>query len=99
MGSDPLCCEGFLPPSTPSLNANDNVNPNKIFEIVTKQVQTRVITKYLIKWKNLLVEYLTWEDESFIQKHQHSLKLFNGRKKYMSVTWKNDSVKMAANTC
>ena len=45
------------------------LEPKKIFETRTKQLQTWVIIEYLIKRKNLQVEYLTWEDESFIQKH------------------------------
>ena len=45
------------------------LEPKKIFETKTKQLRTQVITEYLIKWKNLPIEYLTWEDESFIQKH------------------------------
>ena len=35
----------------------------------TKQVWTWAITTYLMKWKNLPVEDLTWEDESFIKNH------------------------------
>ena len=42
----------------------------KISETRLKQVRNRV-TEYLVKWKNLLVEYSTREDESFIQKHPH----------------------------
>ena len=38
----------------------------KITETRKKQLQTRSITEYLMKWKNLLVEDSTWEDESFI---------------------------------
>ena len=45
------------------------LEPEKIFETRTKQLRNRVITEYLIKWKNLPVEDSTWEDESFIQKH------------------------------
>jgi hypothetical protein len=33
------------------------------------QLRTRSISEYLIKWRKLHVEYSTWEDESFIQKH------------------------------
>ena len=43
----------------------------KISETRTKQLRNWVITEYLVKWKNLPVEYLTWEDESFIQKIPH----------------------------
>ena len=45
------------------------LGPEKISETRTKQLQTQVITEYLIKWKNLPVEDSTWEDESLIQKH------------------------------
>ena len=45
------------------------LEPEKISETRTKQLRNRVITEYLIKWKNLTVEDSTWEDESFIQKH------------------------------
>ena len=38
----------------------------KIFETRIKQLRNRVITECLVKWKNLLVEESTWEDESFI---------------------------------
>ena len=45
------------------------LEPEKISETRMKQLRNRVITEYLIKWKNLLVEDSTWEDESFIQKN------------------------------
>ena len=42
-------------------------------EVVTetriRQLRNRSISEYLIKWKNLLAEDSTWEDENFIQKH------------------------------
>ena len=41
----------------------------KFKETRTKQLWNRVITECLIKWKNLLVEDSSWEDQSFIQKH------------------------------
>ena len=41
----------------------------KMSETRTKKLQNRVITEYLVKWKNLPVEDLTWEYESLIQKH------------------------------
>ena len=44
-----------------------------ISEIRTKQLRNRVITEYLVKWKNIPVEDSTWEDESFIQKHPHRI--------------------------
>ena len=45
------------------------LEPEKISVTRTKQLRNRVITEYLIKWKNLSVEDSTWEDDSFIQKH------------------------------
>lgn len=45
------------------------LEPEKNYETRTKQLRNRVITEYLVKWKNPLVEDSTWEDESFIQKH------------------------------
>ena len=41
----------------------------KIIEKRTKQLRNWAISKYLIQWKNLLIQYLTWEDDSYIQKH------------------------------
>jgi hypothetical protein len=41
-------------------------NTLKIDQIYVKSM---TITKYLIKWKNLPVEEVTWEDKFFIQKH------------------------------
>jgi hypothetical protein len=38
------------------------------------QLRNRSISEYLIKWRKLLAEYSTWEDESFIQKHRELLK-------------------------
>ena len=43
-----------------------------ITEARNRQVQS--ISKYLNKWKNFPVEYFTWEDENFIQKHQEIIK-------------------------
>ena len=40
-----------------------------VTETRTRQLQNRLISEYLIKWKNLPVEDSTWEDEYFIQKH------------------------------
>ena len=39
------------------------------FEIMVKQLGNRGITEYLVKWRNIRVEYSTWEDEFFIQNH------------------------------
>ena len=35
----------------------------------TRNRQVQSISNYLSKWKNFPVEYSTWEDENFIQKH------------------------------
>ena len=40
----------------------------------TRQLRNRLISEYLIKWKNLSAEDSTWEDENFIQKHPELLK-------------------------
>ena len=42
--------------------------------IETRTRQVRSISKYLSKWKKFPVEYFTWEDENFIQKHQEIIK-------------------------
>ena len=42
------------------------LEPEKISETRTKQLRNWVLTEYLVKWKNLLVEDSTWEDDSFI---------------------------------
>jgi hypothetical protein len=41
----------------------------KISETRTKRLRNQVITEYLVKWKSLPIEDLTWEYDSFIQKH------------------------------
>eukprot|EP00253_Pinus_taeda_P020808 PITA_20808 len=43
-------------------------------ETRTQQVRNLSISEYLIKWKNLLAEDSTWEDDNFIQKHPKLLK-------------------------
>ena len=40
----------------------------------SRQLRNQSISEHLIKWKNLLAEYTTWEDKNFIQKHQELLK-------------------------
>ena len=40
----------------------------------TSKLQNILILEYLSKWKNLTVEYSTWEDDNFIQKHQEIIK-------------------------
>ena len=47
------------------------LEPEAITETRTRQLRNRSISEYLIKWKNLLVEDSTWEDDNFIQKHQN----------------------------
>ena len=42
--------------------------------IETRTRQVRSILEYLSKWKNVPIEYFTWEDENFIQKHQEIIK-------------------------
>jgi len=39
-------------------------------ETRTQQLQNRSILEYLIKWKNLLIEDVTWKDENFIKSIQ-----------------------------
>jgi hypothetical protein len=46
----------------------------EILEKRIKQLRNQAIIEYLIKWKNLLVEEVTWEDELFMQKHPQSIK-------------------------
>ena len=45
------------------------LEPREVTETRTQQLWNQSISEYLIKWKNLPVEYSTWEDENFIQKH------------------------------
>ena len=56
--------------SLPELNEEGKITlePETILETRIKQLRNRAITKYLVKWKNLLVEEVTWEDEFFIRK-------------------------------
>ena len=42
--------------------------------IKTRTWQVQSILEYLSKWKNFPIEYSTWEDENFIQKHQEIIK-------------------------
>jgi hypothetical protein len=55
----------------PELNEEGKIilEPETILETRIKQLRNRAITEYLVKWKNLLVEEVTWEDEFFMQKH------------------------------
>ena len=50
------------------------LEPGAVTETRTRQLRNRSIAEYLIRWKNLLAEYSTWEDKDFIQKHQELLK-------------------------
>ena len=45
------------------------LEPEAVTETRTQQLRNRSISEYLIKWKNLITEDSTWEDENFIQKH------------------------------
>ena len=45
----------------------------RFFETMMKQLRNKAIMEYLIKWKNLPIEYLTWE-EFYIQKRQQLIK-------------------------
>ena len=50
------------------------LEPAEVIELRNLQLRNRSILEYLIKWKNLPVEYSTWKDKNFIQKHQGLLK-------------------------
>jgi hypothetical protein len=50
------------------------LEPKAITDTRIHQLRNISISKYLIKWRKLPVEYSTWEDESFIQKHPELLK-------------------------
>ena len=54
----------------------DQHHIKRIYEafIETRTQKVRSISEYLSKWKNFPVEYFTWEDENFIQKHQEIIK-------------------------
>jgi hypothetical protein len=43
--------------------------PETIIETRIKKLRNQATTEYLVKWKNLLVEEATWEDDFFMQKH------------------------------
>ena len=47
------------------------LEPEKISKTRTKQLRNRVISEYLVKWKNLPVEDSTCEDDYVIEKHPH----------------------------
>ena len=40
-----------------------------ILETRFNQLRNWAIIEYIVKWKNLTVEEVTWEDEFFMQKH------------------------------
>jgi hypothetical protein len=50
------------------------LEPKAITDTRIRQLRNRSISEYLIKWRKLLAEDSTWEDESFIQKHLELLK-------------------------
>jgi hypothetical protein len=50
------------------------LEPEAINDTRIHQLRNRSILEYLIKWRKLLVEDSTWEDESFIQKNPELLK-------------------------
>jgi hypothetical protein len=50
------------------------LEPEAITNTRICQLRNRSISEYLIKWRKLLAEDSTWEDESFIQKHLELLK-------------------------
>ena len=43
--------------------------PKYIITTIERRLRTRVIKDYLLKWKNLQEEDLTWESEQFRQLH------------------------------
>jgi hypothetical protein len=50
------------------------LDPEAITDTRIHQLRNRSISEYLIKWRKLLAEDSTWEDESFIQNHPKALK-------------------------
>jgi hypothetical protein len=50
------------------------LEPEAITDTRIRQLRNRSISEYLIKWRKLMAEGSTWEDESFIQKHLDLLK-------------------------
>ena len=56
----------------------DQHRSKRSFEAITerrsRQLPNRSISEYLSKWNNLPVEDSTWEDETFIHKHQEIIK-------------------------
>jgi hypothetical protein len=50
------------------------LDPEAITDTRIIQLRNRSISEYLIKWRKLLAEDSTWEDDSFIQKHPKLLK-------------------------
>jgi hypothetical protein len=41
--------------------------PEEILEVREKRLRKRSIKEYLVKWKNLPIEYATWEGEQVLQ--------------------------------
>jgi hypothetical protein len=52
----------------PKMNGEGKIilEPKTILEIRIKKLQNQAITEYLVKWKMLLVEEATWEDDFFM---------------------------------
>lgn len=45
------------------------LEPEGILSTRDKKLRSRVITEYLIKWKDLPIEEASWESEAFRQQH------------------------------
>ena len=41
--------------------------PEKILQVRERKLRNRVIREYLVKWKELTIEYATWEGEQVLQ--------------------------------
>jgi hypothetical protein len=50
------------------------LDPEAITDTRIRQLRNKSILEYLVKWRKLLVEDSTWEDESFIHNHPELLK-------------------------
>ena len=42
------------------------LEPEAVTETITRQLQNRSISDYLVEWKNLPAKYSIWKDENFI---------------------------------
>jgi hypothetical protein len=45
------------------------LEPKTILETWIKQLHNQIISKHLIKWKNMPIEDAMWEDEFFMLNH------------------------------